>query len=156
MMKSKYILPLIIFSLLSVFQSNAENNSLYLQLHSGAHVLFPLSEEPKIEFDEGDVFISTSQFEFQDIAKYTFVDFLNIPESLTEVQTENYPLFYSDYIVLPASCPSSEVALYTVSGIQMMCPISKSEEQWIMNISSLPANVYVLYICNKAIKFVRR
>ena len=156
MMNFKYKLPLIIFSLVSVFQSYAENNSLYLQMHSGAHVLFPLSDEPKIEFDEGDVFISTSQFEFQDIAKYTFVDSLNIPESLTDVQVENCPLFYSDYIVLPAGCSSSNVALYTVSGIPMTCPISKSEEQWIMNISSLPANVYVLYICNKAIKFVRR
>lgn len=154
MVTYKFTLPL--FCLLSVFPSSAANNSLYLQMHSGAHVMFPLLEEPKIEFDEGDVFISTSQFEFQDIAKYTFVDSLNISESLTDVQMENYPLFYSDRIVLPSGCSSSEVALYTVSGIQMMCPISKSEEQWIVNISSLPANVYVLYICNEAIKFVRR
>lgn len=139
-----------------VAQMTANTNSLYLQMRSGAHVLFLLSEEPKIEFDEGDVFISTSQFEFQDIAKYTFVDSLNISESLIEVQMGSYPRFYSDHIVLPAGCSSSDVALYTVSGIQMICPISKSDEQWVMNTSSLPANVYVLNICNESIKFVRR
>lgn len=156
MMMYRSIILCFLACFFSAINSNAENNTLYLQMHSGAHVLFPLSDEPKIEFDEGDVFISTSQFEFQDIAKYTFVDSLNIPESLTDVQKEDYPLFYSDHIVLPAGCSSSDVALYTVSGIPMTCPISKSGEQWTMNISSLPANVYVLYICNKAIKFVRR
>lgn len=145
-----------LFCLFSVINSSAENNTLCVQLHSGAQILFPLSDEPKIEFDEGDVFISTSQFEFQDIAKYTFVDSLNMPTAIPSVEIEQYSKFYSDYIVLPKGCKSSDVYLYTASGILISCPISNQGNELVMNISSLPSNVYVLYTCNETIKFVKR
>lgn len=134
----------------------ADANTLYLQLKSGASVVFPLSEEPKIEFDEGDIFISTSQFEFQDIAKYTFVDSLNMDSAIPSVELEQYSKFYGDYIVLPEGCISSDIHLYTASGILIACPITNQGSDLMINISSLPSNVYVLYTCSKTIKFVKR
>lgn len=135
----------------------AERDCMIVHLQSGDNVVFLLEDSPQIFFTENGAEINLHTYQLSEIKKYTFGDSENLPQGLSDLIAHEPVAMYDGKLFVNMHESDTRLCIYTVAGQEMQLQnITRTDNKAVVDISSLPAGVYVLGIGSESIKFVKR
>lgn len=128
-MKQKLII-LILIALPFAFCINAkEQNCMLVHFTDGSYAFFPISQMPKVCFDEGTIVISTERYQISNIKKYTFADLSETGiEDIAESGSISSFSTDDNNIYIKLTNRAQTIKLYTISGIELPFNAKPDEE----------------------------
>lgn len=133
-----------------------------IKLTNEADRLFILSETGKIYFEDNNLFVSedgitSSQISIPEIKKITFnKDASSITDN--NASQDNKILIYpnpaADYIYVANIESEAQILLFSIEGkLLIKSPIKASEA---LNISNIPAGIYLIKVNNQTVKLIKQ
>jgi hypothetical protein len=161
MIKTKYILIIVLLSLSIHLYASNEPNKLFVCVN-GSVFTFQLSEKPIITFDTKKVYISTSDFstsyENVDSLYFNIVTEPTNVEKITNTVKTKYDFKFVDGQTIIISGVSTTVRLdvYSINGIRMKTGTERSDDNVVINLSSLPRGFYIVKADTQSFKIFKR
>lgn len=135
----------------------AERDCLIVHLQSGDNVVFLLKDSPQIFFTENGAEINLHTYQLSEIKKYTFGDSEHLPEGLSDQIAHELVAMYDGKLFVNMQKGDTRLCIYTIAGQEMRLQnITRTYNKAVVDISGLPAGVYVLGIGSESVKFVKR
>lgn len=150
---------LVMFAQLSVVGAQETEKALKVHMNSGDPQFFILSSEPVITFEGTECVIKSSEFSARyDMGDIYFAEFVDHTTAIDEEMKEALTVDLSDpnAIVIRGMNAGGPVALYNLSGVFMLGTVADSEGTAVLDISSLPAAVYIVTSKETSFKIYRK
>ncbi len=153
--KRKYAFLLALLFLLPMHA--AERDCMIVHLQSGDNVVFLLKDSPQIFFTENGAEINLHTYQLSEIKKFTFGDSEHLPEGLSDLIAYEPVSIHDGKLFVNMQESDTRLCIYTIAGQEMRLQnITRTDHKAVVDISGLPAGVYVLGIGSESIKFVKR
>lgn len=156
-MKMKFLL--VVLSVLWVVQpclsQTEEKDCIVVHFSDDFFAVFPITDNPKITFDEGVVQILTERYQLMNVRKYTFDNTGNV--GIEDVVDNSGLTFSKDGNVLILSPKGKSVKLFSTSGIEL--PIKSrniGNGMLSIDLSGYASGVYMLSVGNESIKIRKK
>lgn len=149
-------LLVVLCTCLAPFRAHSENISyLWIRFQSGAVLSINLDDGPNISFNDETVEFGNLSFNIDDIKGYTFGK--DEYTAVENVGGEPSVSFIGANKISIAGGGTGRITLANVAGVPYPVDFSeKDERRCVIDISSLPAGVYVLSASRQTIKFRKR
>ena len=138
---------LALFAFLSPAFAQATEKALKIHLNSGDHQFFILSSEPVITFEGTDCVIKSSELSARyDMGDLYFAEFVDHTSAIDEEMKESLTVDLSNpgAVIIKGMKPGSPVALYNLGGILISGESADSDGTAVLDISQLPAAIYII------------
>lgn len=134
-------------------------NSVKMIESNGKETIFQLAENPKVSISDKNLLIETSNDKVTcAIGEGVRFQFLLADAGVGEVSADNTPVFKISQVAVEASgiTASSPVTVYDMAGKIVKATQSDSNGCATVNISDLPAGVYIFKTIDKNFKFYKK
>jgi hypothetical protein len=91
---------------------------------------------------DGDIVLSLSRIEFFSRTAFDFCINVTNVEDIPDEELIIYPNPADDKLVIRSGMPIREIKVLNLMANPMQCKIQKSEHEWILDTSFLPAGMY--------------
>ncbi len=144
--------------------------AIYVQPKNGEQVAFPLSEKPKITFENSTMIIKSQSFALNNVQNLSFkeIDETRVANVIAQEQLQVYPnpvtngqLIIDNGQLTANSDPLSivnyplSIKIYAMNG-QLVATYPTAGKQTTIDIGHLPAGTYIVKIGNRSAKIIKR
>ncbi len=140
-------------------QTQITGNSLLIQLKNGDEQVFMLASEPVITFNGGDCMIKSIDFSATyamgdiNLARFVYTD----PASVNEIETALVvDLSNPERVVIHGMTARGEVRLFDLSGVELRRCSADDCGEASLDLSGLPAAVYIVNTKETTFKLYRK
>ena len=156
-MKMKFLL--VALSVLWVVQpclsQTDEKDCIVVHFSDDSFAVFPITDNPKITFDEGVVQILTERYQIINVRKYTFDNTGNV--GIKDVVGNSGLTFSQDGNVITLSPKGKTVKLFSTSGIELPIKAKNNGNGMLsIDLSGYVSGVYMLSVGNESIKIKKK
>ena len=156
-MKMKFLL--VALSVLWVVQpclsQTDEKDCIVVHFSDDSFAVFPITDNPKITFDEGVVQILTERYQIINVRKYTFDNTGNV--GIKDVVDNSGLTFSQDGNVITLSPKGKTVKLFSTSGIELPIKAKNNGNGMLsIDLSGYVSGVYMLSVGNESIKIKKK
>lgn len=153
MKNSVILLILVLFAI----QTHAEEPRLHIFLKSGNKVCISIADQPKIQFEDGVMYVGSETFLVSNVSKYQ----IGTDESVSvgEIAAGGMMIDASQAaqgLVRIANYKGEEVKMYSAGGVEVPCDVATTSSSAVINFSASPAGVYVLSVGNENFKIQKQ
>lgn len=138
-------------------QVYAQEQKLHIIQQSGNHVSIPIANQPKIVFENGVMYVGSESFLVSNVVKYI----IGSDEALAVKDTVKDGLHIdandaANGKVLIENYNGQTIKVYGTNGVEMPCKVTVSGTSAMVDYSTLPTGIYVLYVGKENIKIQKR
>ena len=156
-MKMKFLL--VVLSVLWVVQpclsQTDDKDCIVVHFSDDSFAVFPITDNPKITFDEGVVQILTERYLLMNVRKYTFDNTGNV--GIEDVVDNSGLTFSQDGNVITLSPKGKTVKLFSTSGIELPIKAKNNGNGMLsIDLSGYVSGVYMLSVGNESIKIKKK
>lgn len=138
-------------------KAQLESTALVLWHADGTNTEIALFKRPNISFSGGKVFVTSDvlnlEYDAADVVRFTYK---GATTSISSVITEADYEYQGDCIVFQGIKGSDRVAIYNAAGVRVPVSLRTMGGGQVIQLSSLPAGVYILSVNAKSSKFTKR
>ena len=144
---------------LSAASAQETGKALKVHMNNGDPQFFMLSSEPVVTFEGTNCVIKSSDFSAKyDMGDVYFAEFVDHTTAIDEEMKSalTVDLTNPDAVVIRGMSPGSHVALYNLSGVLLVAADADNDGEANINISELPAAVYIVTSKETSFKIYRK
>ena len=150
---------LVLFASMSVADAQETGKALKIHMNNGDPQFFMLSSEPVITFDGSECVIQSSAFSARyDMTEVNFAEFVEHTAALDEEMKAALTVDLTDpnAVVIRGMSAAGNVAVYNLTGVMVASSVADSEGTAVVDISQLPAAVYIVTSKETSFKIYRK
>lgn len=155
----KRLLLLMLLAVSWIAMQADQVQTLIVQLKNGSQTAFFLKDKPQVKFEGGNLKVTSTvgdtSFALSDVLRFTYTtkDPTGIDETVTAPTGVN---FQGDMLVISQLKANSDVSIYAVDGKQLRQLTAPHSGTYRLNLSELPAGLYLVKADNVTYKIVKQ